>query len=264
MRLPLGRVFFAAFLVLASRAARADTVLYSTGFESPAFTTGPLAGQNGWSVYGPGTPAVEGFFADTGNQAVFVDGGSAGQSGPYYALASSGPLISLSADLAIFSSSTETQWQFAALGSGLVGYLGGIDIEANGNIEAITAGLPVIGTFTRATAFNSSAWQSIDLLFNIATQTYSVTLNGTVLASSVPFCGSNAGCTGATLSFGDAFFDSFGGGNDSGYMDNVSIVSVAPEPSLIFPVAVALAGIGAASRRTRKISATRMLQFPSR
>ena len=53
-------------------------------------------------------------------------------------------------------------------------------------------------------------------------------------------------------------------GMRTGYMDNVSIVSVAPEPALIFPVAVALAGIGAASRRTRKISATRMLQFPSR
>ena len=251
MRFQLGRAFCVAFVVLASRAAYADTVLYSTGFESPAFTTGAISGQNGWSVFGPGTSSVENFFADTGSQAVFVDGGAASQSGPYYALSSSGPLIDLSADSAIFSSSTETQWQFGALGAGLVGYLGGVNIETNGNIEAITAGFPVIGTFTKATGFNSSAWQSIDLLFDIATQTYNISLNGTLLASNVPFCGSNAGgCTGANRSFGDAFFDSFGGGNDSGYIDNLSIVSVsAPEPSMIFPIAAGLAGIGMALRR---------------
>ncbi|MGA3185756.1 MAG: PEP-CTERM sorting domain-containing protein [Bryobacteraceae bacterium] len=250
MRLQLGSALFAAFLVLASRAAYADTVLYSTGFETPTFTTGPLNGQNNWSVFGPGTPTVESSFADTGSQAVFVDGGAASQSGPYYAISSSGPLIDLSADIAIFTSSTETEWQFGALGPGLVGYLGGINIEPNGDIYAITAVPSEIGTFTKATAFNSAAWQNINLLFDIATQTYSVSLNGTLLASNIPFCGSNSTCTGANISsFGDAFFDSFGNGNDSAYMDNFSIVSVSPEPSMIFPMAAVLAGIGAARRR---------------
>jgi len=250
MRLQLGRAFFAALLVLASRAAYADTILYSTGFESPTFTTGSISGQNGWSVYGPGISSVENSFADSGSQALFVDGGAASQSGPYYAISSSGPLLDVSAEIAIFSSSTETEWQFAATGPGLVGYLGGIDIQTNGTIDAITATPTAIGTFTKATAFNSSAWQDINLLFNMATQTYSVSLNGTLLASNIPFCGGNAVCSGANIpTFGDVFFDSFGNGNDSAYMDNFSITSVAPEPSMIFPMAAVLAGIGAALRR---------------
>ncbi len=232
---------------------RADTVLYSTSFESPAFMTGPIAGQDGWSVYGPSTPSVEDFFAYAGSQAVFVDGGTASQSGPYHTDISTGPLIDLSAEIAIFTSSTQTDWQFGALGPGLVGYLGGIDILPNDQIYAISAGSSPIGTFTRATAFDSAAWQNINLLFDISTQTYDISLNGTLLASNVPFCGSNASCTGATLNtYANGFFDSFGGGNDSGYLDNysVTLVTSTPEPSTTIPmVSVLVAGVGLVLRR---------------
>jgi hypothetical protein len=232
---------------------RADTVIYSTSFESPTFTTGPIAGQDGWSVYGPSSPSVEDFFADTGSQAVFVDGGAASQSGPYHTDVSTGPLIDLSADIAIFSSSTQTEWQFGALGPGLVGYLGGVDILPNNTIEALSAGSPVIGTFTRATAFDSAAWQNINLLFNLSTQTYDISLNGTLLASNLPFCGSNGSCTGATLNtYANGFFDSFGGGNDSGYLDNysVTLVTSTPEPSTTIPmVSVLVAGVTLLWRR---------------
>ncbi len=221
----------------------ADTVIYSTSFESPTFTAGPIAGQNGWSVYGPGSPSLESFFADTGSQAVFVDGGTVSQSGPYHTEVSTGPLIDLSADVAIFTSSTQTEWQFAALGPGLVGYVGGVNILPNNTIEAISAGSPVIGTYTRATAFDSAAWQNINLLFNLSTQTYNVSLDGALLASNVPFCGSNGSCTGATLNtYGTGFFDSFGWGNDSGYLDNysVTLVSSTPEPSTTIPLVIVL------------------------
>ena len=71
------------------------------------------------------------------------------------------------------------------------------------------------------------------------------------------FCGSNGGCTGATIStYGDSFFDVFGaGGNDSGYMDNFSVsdVSGVPEPGsilLLSSVAMLLGG-GLLRRRAR-------------
>lgn len=231
----------------------ADTVIYSTSFESPTFTTGPIAGQDGWSVYGPSSPSVESFFADTGSQAVFVDGGTASQSGPYHTDVSTGPLIDLSADIAIFTSSTQTEWQFGALGPGLVGYLGGVDILPNGTIAAISAGSSDIGTFTRATAFDSAAWHNINLLFNLSTQTYDISLDGTLLASDVPFCGSNGSCTGATLStYANGFFDSFGTGNDSGYLDNYSVTQITgtPEPSTTIPiVSILVAGVGLQFRR---------------
>jgi hypothetical protein len=228
--------------------AWADTVLYSTSFENPPFTTGALAGQNGWSDFGPGGVSVESFFADTGSQAVFVDGGAASQTGPYYTTNSTGPLVDLSADLAIFSSSTQSDWQFGALGPGLDGFLGGINILSDDSIEALTAGNPIIGTFARATGFNSNAWVNVNLLFDLTTQTYDISVGGVLLDSDVPFCGSNGACTGATLStFANGLFDTFGGGNDSGYMDNysVTLVTATPEPSTALPL-VLLLGIGLA------------------
>jgi hypothetical protein len=231
----------------------ADTVLYSTSFENPPFTAGQaIAGQDGWSVFGPGAEEVESFFADTGTQAVFLDGGAASQTGPYQTTTTAGPLVDLSADLAIFSSTTQSDWQFGALGPGLDGFLGGINILSDGSIEALTAGNPVIGTFTRASSFDSTAWVNVNLLFNLTTQTYDISVGGVLLDSDVAFCGSNGVCTGATLStFANGLFDTFGGGNDSGYMDNyaVTLVTAAtPEPCAALPLALLL-GMGLALRK---------------
>jgi hypothetical protein len=233
--------------------AWADSVLYSTSFENPPFTTGSIVGQDGWNVFGPGAQEVENFFADTGSQAVFVDGGAVSQTGPYNYTATTGPLVDLSADLAIFGSSTQSEWQFAATGPGLIGYLGGINIQTNGDISAITGGTSDtdLGTFTRATTFDGSAWVNVNLLFDLATQTYDISVGGVLLASDVPFCGGNGACTGANLStFGDGFFDTFGGGNDSAYMDNysVTLITPTPEPSMALPL-VLLLGMGLALRR---------------
>jgi len=239
----------------------ADTTLYSTGFENPPFTTGALDGQDGWNSFGPGNPIVENFFADTGSQAVFLDGSVATQSGPFHADASAGPLIDLSADLAIFTSSSESQWQFAALSPGLAGYLGGINILPGGAIYDITASATQIGTFALATAFDSSAWVNVNLLFDIATQTYDISVGGVMLASNVPFCGSDIGCSGAALTYGDGLFDTFGQTspgitaptNDSAYMDNYSVTLVTssvPEPSSVLLLLTALlGGIGIELRR---------------
>jgi hypothetical protein len=246
----IGKLFgftFTTAVICLAVPAWADTTLYSTGFENPPFTVAGIVGQDGWNSFGPGFPVVENFFADTGSQAVFLDGSVATQSGPYHADTSSGPLIDLSADLAIFTASTQTEWQFGALGPGLDGFLGGINILPDGSIYALTAGATQIGTFTYATAFDSSA-------FDITTQTYDISVGGVTLASNVPFCGSNTGCTGATLStYGDGLFDSFGGGNDSGYMDNYSVTLVStsvPEPSsVLLLLSALLGGIGIELRR---------------
>src|SRR5580704_10407988 len=127
----------ALMATIAVPAAFADTVLYSTSFENPPFTTGRIAGQDGWNVFGPGISTVENSFAKSGSQAVFVDGGTASQSGPYHSDFSTGPLVDLSADIAIFSSTTQSKWQFAGLGSGLVPFLGGIDVLPDNTIVAI-------------------------------------------------------------------------------------------------------------------------------
>jgi hypothetical protein len=232
--LQLGKIFSAVLVAAVAPAAFGNSIVYSTSFEDPPFTPGVITGQDGWNVFGPGVSTVENTFAESGTQAVFISGATASQSGPYHADTSTGtPYVDVSADIAIFTSSTQTEWQFAALGPNLTGYLGGINILANNEIVPITAGSQEIGTFTRATTFDGTAWQHIDLLFNMTAQTYSVTLNGTLLASGLSFCGSNSTCTGASLpTYGDGFFDSFGTGNDAAYMDNYSVTNVSgtPEP----------------------------------
>ena len=251
------RAALLAFATVLTIPAVHSTVLYSTSFENPPFTTGAIAGQDGWSVFGPGISTVENSFARTGSQAVFVDGGTPSQSGPFHGDTSSGPLIDLSADIAIFTSSTQSEWQFAALGPGLAGFLGGIDVLPDNSIIAITSGFTPLGVFPRAAAFNLTAWHHIDLLFNMTAQTYSIKLDGSTLASNVAFCGDNGPCAGAPVpTYGVGFFDSFGqstfggipGTNDSGYMDNFQ-VAVVPEPASVLGVIAGLAVLGAGLRR---------------
>jgi len=219
--------------------------LYSTGFENPPFTLGNLSGQDGWQassvcgLTGPATGLVENTLVQSGSQAVSVDGSVTCQSGPYHSDSSTGPLIELSAGIYIASSSSQTQWQFAGLGPGLAPFIGGVGILGTGQIVAITAGLPTVGTWTY------NAWNNLDFLFNFSTQTYAITLNGVPLASGVPFCGDNGACAGAHVStYGTSLFDTFGGGNDTGYIDNFSLSNPALAISTISPTSAA-AGSGA-------------------
>ena len=107
------------------------------------------------------------------------------------------------------------------------------------------AGLPLLGQLG---SFDGTAWHHIDLLLDMATQTYNLSLDGTLLGSNLAFCGSNAGCSGAVVPrYGDGFFDSFGTGNDSGYMDNYRVANATPvpEPTSLSMIAAGLVfGLG--------------------
>jgi hypothetical protein len=243
-------VAFAAMWVTAVPVNAA--VLYSTGFEPPTYTTGVLAGQDSWAEFPVASAAVqvENAVAFSGTQAVeVIPALAASQDGPYRAVPTGAPIVIQSAEIYLASSSTESGWQYAATGAGLIGYAGGIDIDAGTNaIRAITAGFPVIGSFTR------NAWNKVDLILNYTTQTYEIDLNGVAIDSNVPFCGSNIGCSGAPIaSYVDGFFDTFAAvnANDIGYIDNysVSTLSAVPEPSALLLLGAALAGLGVVRRK---------------
>src|SRR5271155_733916 len=123
-------------------------VLYATSFENPPFTVGPIAGQDGWAEFGGSASSVESAFAFTGTQAVEVVPANAnGQDGPYKTVNTLAPIVEQSAEIYLASSSTQSGWQFAATGANLTGFAGGIDIDADNTIHAITGLDPVIGTF---------------------------------------------------------------------------------------------------------------------
>lgn len=217
-------VLSAACLFMASGVARAD---YSTNFEAPDFTPGPLAGQSGWSEYPAPSSVVQvgTGLARSGTQALtIIPALAAGLDGAYYTDNTPDPLVVQSADIYLYSSSTQSEWQFAALGSGLIGFAGGIGIRADDSIVLITAGIPVLAaTFTR------NVWNHVDLTFDYTAQTYSVDLNGSQIASNVAFCGDNSVCAGANVPFhANGFFAVLGGAsvNDLGVLDNYSVTAV--------------------------------------
>lgn len=227
----------------ATMPARAVT-LYATGFESPTFAVGAIAGQNGWATFGPSGAIVQTAVVKTGTQAVEVFGSAPSQAGPYYAVALSDSIINVSADLYLASSAAQSAWQFAATGSGLTGFTGGIDVSGT-TIKAISGAFPTVGTFARDT------WNHVEVILDFTSQTSTLKLNGVTLAASLPFCGSNGACTGALVAaFGDAIFDSFGGvgRTDFGVMDNFSIAAV-PEASTWMQMGLGLIALGALARR---------------
>ena len=178
-----------------------------------------------------------------GSQAVFVDGSNPAQAGVLYTnTPNAGPIVNLSSEIYIASSSAEGEWQFAGTGPSLttgVQFIGGIDLfptaGASDNIELITSGFPVVGTL----ALNT--WNNVDFQFDFATQTYSFFLNGSLVQSGIPFCGNAFGpCNGANIpTYNFSAFDAIGNGNadnDSGFLDNFALtndVSGFPEPGSV-------------------------------
>lgn len=217
----------AAFIFSSSASAQ---TLYSTGFENPPFTTGSIEAQDGWQVLGGTANAVqiENTKSESGSQAVeVIPALDTRQTGPYHMNATSASMVDLSADIYIASSSNQSEWQFAALSSTFSPFLGGIDIFSDGSIHTITAGFPTVGTWTY------NAWNRVDLRFDITHQTYSLSIDGSLIASNIPNCGDNGPCTGGqAANYGIGLFDTLGTGanNDIGYMDNYS-VAVVPEPA---------------------------------
>jgi hypothetical protein len=130
-------------------------------------------------------------------------------------------VFDLSADIFLASSANESSWQFATTGRKRYRVCGGIDISGT-SIVAITSGFPAVGTLTRDT------WHHVDVILDYLSQTFALKLDGSTLATNLPFCGNNFGpCNGAHVAeFGWALFNTFGNGNDSGYIDNFSIATV--------------------------------------
>jgi hypothetical protein len=248
---------FCALAIASLSISASAASIFSSGFEPPTYSIGNISGQDGWSIFNPpgSFDTVQNSVVKSGAQAAFVGTNQtgSGQSGMFHTdTLTGGPLIDLNADLFIFSSSTESGWQFAGTGGGLAPFIGGFDLTPGGpsdTISAITAGFPTIGVFTLNT------WHNVDFLFNFTTQTYTISLDGSALASNLAFCTDNGPCTtGGTIAEGSfsSFFDVFASitSNDLGAIDNLSLSSV-PEPATFGLTGIVMLA-GALALRRRK------------
>jgi hypothetical protein len=252
LRYRLKALMIAATLTIATAPAYGSTI-FATGFEGPSYTLGNLTGQDGWSMFGPTTATVQSAVVKSGSQAVAVAGsGASGQSGPYRSNASSAQLIELSADIFLTDTNNNGSWQFAGLGAGLIGFIGGVNVSSVGGINLITNGFTAVGP-----VFTRDAWHNLSFTFDFAAQKYSFTFDGVLTASDIAFCGANATCPGASgLAYGTQIFDTFGGSHsDIGYIDNLSVTALeanaVPEPTTSVLLATGLA-LGLVARRRRR------------
>src|SRR6056297_2425809 len=91
-------LFCLFLLAVLSSAAASGTTLYSTSFEVPEFTEGPLGTQGGWTGPTFGTdPTVTSDLARTGDQSLVVSGSDAafGQSELFGPSATPAPQIAI-------------------------------------------------------------------------------------------------------------------------------------------------------------------------
>lgn len=255
MRKLLGHVI--ALSALAAASSASATVIYQTGFEPPLYAPGNLTGQDGWLKFGGSNVNVQTAVVNSGVQAVVVDASMVGgQTGPYHSSPTLLSKISLSGDILLTSSSEQRAWQFSAIGAGLVGFSGGLDINPNGDILAITNGFPTVGTFTR------DVWHHVDIKLDYGSQTYDLLVDNVLLADDALFCGSNSGCTNAFLpNFDTVIFDTFGSfGNDRGYLDNLVVQTFTagdvPEPATWAMMILGLGAVGTKMRRRHRIVVT--------
>ena len=233
----------ACLLCLASAAALQATVIYQTGFEQPTYSPGQLVGQGGWSASTIGT--VENTVALQGVQAVQMNAtGTSGQnldghSLTYTAVANPEYTVVFDVDFMQSAGGTSSNWSTLAL-FGNSGFITQAVVNSNGTTHLGT-GHPAEASFTRG------VWNHFEVVLNFSTQMAFGYFNGSFLGSN-PF--ESAGNTGMSeVDFGINNTP----GTDSGFFDNLSVVSTVPEPSSF---ATLLMGLGlvlaAAQQRARR------------
>jgi hypothetical protein len=214
-------VTIAAALIVAGAASFASAdILYSTSFEAPEFTLGPLASQDSWE-YSFGTdPAVTAAFARTGDQSLVVSGTDTafGQN------TLNGPFSTTARQIAVAYSvylGPTSDWSNTFITFGISApdtFLGQLAIR-----DGSAAVLRPSDTDLFPTAIALGDWIDLELVFDFPSQTQEAFVNGTSIGST----GFNGPAT--ALSLGQLFYTNFDENDIEFYVDDISVTAV-PAP----------------------------------
>jgi hypothetical protein len=238
----------AAILALAELSGSSvnAATIFSTGFEPPNYTAGPLAGQQGWSDSG-GT--VETGTVFTGVQAVGYDAtGVSSQTinGIGVPTAGQGSLVQASDEFFVGALNGSVGWNPLVL-FGNTGFLAEILIQ-NG---IATFGFD--STFVGAIPVSIGVWNNYTMDVNFATGSISGFVDGVLIGTgSLPIGSTDV--DGIELGINSA-----SGSTAQGFVDNLSVTSSAtpavPEPSIWAMMLIGFAGLGyVGSRQTKRAS----------
>jgi len=219
--------------------------VYSTGFESPGYATGQLAGQNGWND--AANAYVQTSTVESGGQAVSVDSATTGQhvTGQTVSYNSAGnpdQLVTISTDFR-FTGSANTFWEV---------------LSAAGNGGFITQVL-VNGATGQACGFNPCSgpilmpdtWYNVSMQLDYATDMVTDFINGVAFSSGafddIPALSTTLSAIGIGINV------SFPGGTSTASWDNISVVSSeVPEPASWAILLVGFAFLRLTGTRWRK------------
>jgi hypothetical protein len=198
--------------------ARADTVIYQTGFEAPTYAIANLNGQDGWSV--PALPAVvQHSPAVVGTQtAAFSAAGLPGAAFAAHALAYSSvsnaePFVRVKADFFVGGAGTPTiDWTVLAV-NGNAGFIGQIAIDG-GNTAILGLASGVVGSVP----ITRGVWNHFELDLNFQTGVQTAYVNGIFIGQG-PFSS-----TSTTLTLFQSGVNS-SPGSDVAALDVVSVTS---------------------------------------
>jgi hypothetical protein len=224
--------------------ALADTIVYSTGFEAPAYHTGALAGQDGWSGSGG---VVENTLAYAGTQAVESNAigvvktqGAVGDL-TMLSVSSDGPMMQVSDEFYATAADPNVAWEVLAIGgngtnnSGLVGQL------------FVADGYAILGGSTNGglVPISIDAWNSYTIDINFTTGTETGYVNNTLI-DTLTIASNSTEVT--EVGFG---IDGANGASSQAYFDNLSVDTV-PEPATLMLFAPGLLALAACRQRRRQ------------
>jgi len=247
----------AASLVVFS--ASAATLFDSGGFEAPAYTLGNLQGQNGFQFFGSATAmVVQNSVVSSGSQAVQLSGGTTTWDWPSLEYTpGAAEIIRVSFDVRWGSFTANNNFGYfidvystTAEGGNRVARTGLVrtgTATAPGNVQGlVTIGGATPGSYLVDGPLSNNTWYKFIMDMDFASDTFSVSINGTPVATALPFVTASTGIGDADLQI-----SSVAGSTDSGFIDNYKVEAlVVPEPG-VFAIS-ALGGLALVGLRRRR------------